>query len=201
MKAEFNAALFLTGLGLALMLLGLCHRQPLLAQWDARTFQTLHNRLEPLAGFFRFIWPLGTTPVAILLILILFIPGWQIGLVVTIIYALAAAIESGIKRQMRRPRPFESLPHVRMHQPKRPHDPSHPSGDTVRVWFVALIFPAAFGLAPWVYALSLGAAATLSLGRISLGVHYPLDVLGGAGLGWIAAGLAILSFQSSVFSL
>ena len=214
MNAELNTTLriphsvfFLLNLGILLLAAGLLHKLPAFQRGDTKTFRYLHTRLQRSVGFFRFIWPLGTTPVAILLLLILYIPGWQIGLAATLAYLCAALSERGIKLKMQRPRPFESLPNVRMGQLKPPHDPSHPSGDSLRVWFLALIFPVAFGLSPWVYALSLGTAASLSLGRIALGVHYPLDVLGGAGLGILFAGLAILSYQlftglpSSIFSL
>ena len=74
-------------------------------------------------------------------------------------------------------------------------DPSHPSGDTLRVWLLALIFPLAFAL-PWpVFVLSILMAITLSLGRITLGVHYPLDVIGGIGLGFLSTGIAVISYQ------
>ncbi len=64
----------------------------------------------------------------------------------------------------------------------------------MRIWFLALVFPLAFGL-PWpVFALTCTVALTLSLGRFALGVHYPLDVIGGAGLGIFFTGLSIIGY-------
>ena len=191
------SVLWLIGFGSILLIVGLFHRRSLLAKWDTGTFQILHNRLQPSAHFFRFVWPLGTTPVAVLLILILYIPGWKIGTIITLAYGVAALIERGLKLKMKRERPFQGLPDVRMQQPTQPRDPSHPSGDALRVWFLALVFPAAFGLLFPAYIFSLTVAFTLSLGRIALGVHFPLDIIGGAGLGILAAGISILVFQLS----
>jgi len=74
-------------------------------------------------------------------------------------------------------------------QPVRPQNPSYPSGDAMRAWFLAIVIPCSFGLA-WPAALMAGIIATLlSLGRVVLGVHFPLDVIGGAGLGVFGAGL------------
>ncbi len=178
--------------GLSLALLGFLHRHPGIEKWDARTFQFLHAHLRRSSAFFRYIWPLGTTPVAIVLIAMAFIPGPQAGWPLSLAYGVAALGERIIKMSVQRQRPFRSLAGVQMEQPARPLDPSHPSGDAMRVWFLALALPAAFGL-PWpVYLITTLAAVVLSLGRVALGVHYPLDVISGAGLGLFAAGLACL---------
>jgi membrane-associated phospholipid phosphatase len=194
------SALGLIGMGTLFFIAGLLHRHPVLAKWDARSFEWLHIRLRQHSSFFRFVWPLGTTPVCVVLLAIIYIASWQVGLVATVTYLVAAAIERPIKRKFHRPRPFEALADVQAQQPNHPHDPSHPSGDSLRVWYLALVFPAVFGL-PWpVTLLTCSIAVILSLGRIALGVHYPLDVLGGAGLGLVAAGFAAIGYQLAVIS-
>ena len=198
MNAELALATVLIGIGLLLVIVGLLHNTTIFSRWDAETFLALHTRTRRYVSFFRYIWPLGTVPVGITLILIMLMAGWQAGFSAALMYGLAAIVEWAIKRKVSRPRPFKTLPGVVMSQPKNPGDASHPSGDAMRVWFLALVFPLAFGL-PWpVTALTCTVALTLSLGRIVLGVHYPLDVVGGAGLGTLFTGLAIICYHSII---
>jgi len=206
-NAELPFAFSLFGLGLLLVIIGLLHQTSTFSHWDAQTFLFLHIKLRRYTGFFRYMWPLGTVPVGITLILIMFIASWQAGLSAALMYLLAAIVEWAIKRKVHRPRPFETLPGVVMSQPKNPSDASHPSGDTMRVWFLALVFPLAFALSWPVFALTCTVALILSLGRIALGVHYPLDVISGAGLGILFTGVFVISYylfinlQLSAFSL
>ena len=190
-----HSPFLLVGIGILLVIGGLLHLTPIINGWDVHTFLFLHTSLRRYVSFFSFIWPLGTTPVGITLILIMFIPGWQAGLIAALIYLPTAILEWAIKRSVNRPRPYESLSGVVVSQPTTPNDPSHPSGDTMRVWFLALIFPLAFGLSWPVFALTSSAALIISLGRIVMGVHYPLDVIGGTGLGIFATGAAMLSYN------
>lgn len=77
-----------------------------------------------------------------------------------------------------------------MLQPLKPLDPSFPSGDALRIWYLTLITAAIFSSLPFLIAAII-LAAVISLGRIMMGVHYPSDVLAGSGLGVIAAGASI----------
>jgi len=195
MNAELGPAIALIVTGLFLVIIGLLHNTAAFSQWDAQIFLLLHTRLRQYASFFRYIWPLGTVPVGVTLILIIFIASWQAGLSAALMFGLAAIVEWALKQKVSRSRPFETLPGVAMNQPKNPRDASHPSGDTMRVSFVALVFPLAFGLSWPVFALTCAAALTLSLGRIALGVHYPLDVIGGTGLGILFTGFAVIGYH------
>jgi len=180
------------GLGLPLVILGLAHPVPVLNRWDIRTFQILHKYLQPLSGVFRFLWPLGTTPPAVILIAMTWIPGWHYGLLSSLIYLGVAFIERSIKIKTKRLRPFLNLSNIAMSQPNPPRDSSHPSGDAMRVWFLAFMIPAAFNLSLPVITLCCALAGILCLGRIALGVHYPLDIIGGAGLGCLGSGIVLL---------
>ncbi len=177
------------GLGAALFLLGLAHRLPAVAQGDARFFLALHRPLTrgPWPRFFRLIWLWGTSPPTLALLIVLALrlrPWWAAPLA----YALAAGGERAVKLTLRRPRPFRALAQATLHQPRTPHDPSFPSGDALRVWFLALTLGAAFPGVAWLPPVAVTLAALVSLGRIALGAHYPLDVLAGSGLGLLAGG-------------
>jgi undecaprenyl-diphosphatase len=185
-----SPALTLTLCGLGLFLLGLGHRFPALERLDARLFSRLYAFFGEGRGLpvFRSFWPLGRTPVTLALLAVLCIVDWKAGALAAGIYLLAAGLEMALKRRLRRPRPFEALPGIQPRQPRLPTDPSFPSGDALRVWFLALVLPAVFGLA-WPVSLTLPALALLvSLGRTAMGMHYPTDVLAGSGLGLLAAG-------------
>jgi undecaprenyl-diphosphatase len=197
MIANFVFPISLIGIGVILITTGLLYLRPA-AQWDARSFQTLYQHFRRFRRFFRFIWPLGTTPVAIAFIAMTFIVSTNFGLLTTSFFILTGVFERMIKIKLQRPRPYEALPNVTMYQPQEPHDPSHPSGDAMRGWFLAWIIPTAFGLSWPVYLLCGGTAAILSLGRVVLGVHFPLDVLGGTGLGFLAAGVLVIVYQFSL---
>jgi membrane-associated phospholipid phosphatase len=173
---------------------GLLHRQAYCAAKDRAAFLCLYRRLRGWVAFFRTVWMLGTTPVAILLLALLFIPAWQTGLAAVAIYLASSGVERAIKTSLQRPRPYEDLPDIEIGQPRQPVDASHPSGDAFRVWFFALMIPIAFSLPPISLLVTIVLALLVSLGRITLGVHYPLDVLAGSGLGIFAAGLFVWVF-------
>src|SRR5687767_2035842 len=180
--------------GLILFLAGLSHRISAVLQWDIAVFKKFNaiNQNNAQIGFFRFLWPIGTTPFTIIMLLSIFLYDWRKGLLAGLSIFCATFIERIIKLNMKRIRPFEELPDIVLYQPRRPNDPSFPSGDSLRVWFLAAVLSVVFGLA-WYYILVVCLLALLiSLGRIAMGVHYPLDVLSGAGLGLIAAGICLL---------
>ncbi len=176
-------------LGEALFLLGLAHRLPRVAQGDTRLFLALHRPLArpPWPRFFRVIWLWGTSPPTLVLLVVLALrlrPWWAAPLA----YALAAGFERAVKGALRRTRPFRAVPQAALHQPRTPHDPSFPSGDALRVWFLTLTLHLAFPGVPWLAPAVIALATLVSLGRIALGAHYPLDVLAGSGLGLLAGG-------------
>lgn len=178
-------------LGLSLFLLGLGQLTEFLSEWDLWAFRGLNRflRHDPLIGLFRLTWPLGTTPFALLVLLAAILTTLRAGILALLVYSGMAVIEVSIKRRVNRPRPFGVVAGVVVHQPTRPVDASFPSGDAFRAWFLALALPLIWHLPGYVLVFFLGLALLVALGRIALGVHYPLDVVGGMGIGIFAFGI------------
>jgi undecaprenyl-diphosphatase len=89
-------------------------------------------------------------------------------------------------------RPFDVLPPDQINVVYyRPLDSSFPAN------YAAIIFSIAFPvlIRNWRYGVGLLALAVVgSFGRIYMGVHYPLDVLGGMGVGLLGCGVAFLLY-------
>ena len=84
-----------------------------------------------------------------------------------------------------RPRPFAAHPTAHVWG-SRSHDPSFPSDHasaSLAIAFAIFLFDRLVG------SIFLAAAVIISLGRVVVGAHYPLDVLGGAA---VALGAALL---------
>jgi len=180
--------------GLILFLGGLGYRLPEVAAVETALFKAVqtHTQAVVVGTFFRAVWILGTTPFLILALAFLFFHNSLTTLLASVIYLCAAFVERMIKVAKKRPRPFEAHPETAMRQPHPPRDPSFPSGDCLRAWYLAVIIPFLLQL-PWPYAaLAVFLAGLVAAGRIVLGVHYPSDALAGTGLGLLSAGFLIL---------
>ncbi len=180
--------------GMLLVGLGAAHRLPVVDAFDRRVGLALQARLKlrPWIDLFRGLWPLGRTEFAMLALLGLafYDLGWAFSALV--LFLAWAGLDRLIKLGFKRVRPFERQPVTDMLQPTRPRDPSFPSGDAYHAWFLALTAIQVFHLPLWA-ALALGLLALLvSLGRIAMGVHTPLDVIAGAGVGLLAAATEFL---------
>jgi len=94
-----------------------------------------------------------------------------------------------------RPRPFEVIPEAILHQ-HIPLGRSFPSSHT------AVALAVAIALVPflprWGAAVAIAYAALVGWSRIYVGVHFPLDVLGGAGIGMAVGGATLMVLRSLV---
>jgi undecaprenyl-diphosphatase len=108
---------------------------------------------------------------------------WGVVALAVIAIALADWSSMGLKSLINRPRPPLRYPEPMTLVPL-PHDASFPSGHAATSFAAATMLAFAFPrLAPFLYVL----AAAVAFSRVYVGVHYPLDVLGGAALGVLIA--------------
>jgi undecaprenyl-diphosphatase len=108
---------------------------------------------------------------------------WGVLVLTVVAIAVADGAATGLKALVDRPRPP-----LRYAEPKTlvpvPHDGSFPSGHAATSFAAATMLSFAYPrLAPVLYLLAAGVAFS----RVYVGVHYPLDVIGGAVLGLVIA--------------
>jgi undecaprenyl-diphosphatase len=108
---------------------------------------------------------------------------WNVLILTVAAVYLADAAAAVLKALVDRPRPFVRYPEPKILVP-RPHDASFPSGHAATSFAAATILSFAFPRAAPAF---LVLAAAIAYSRVYVGVHYPLDVLGGAALGALVA--------------
>lgn len=97
----------------------------------------------------------------------------------TVSYAAAAGIDAGLKRAFERPRPPLADPAI--HPLVRlPHSSSMPSGHAATAFAAAVAVGLVHPRLRWPL---LALASLIAVSRVWLGVHYPSDVIVGAGVG------------------
>ena len=146
----------------------------------------MHHRagwLNPVFEGLSYAGRLGLVWVAIAFLVCLLYRRWGVLGLTIVAVALADWSAMGLKALFDRERPplryAEPDPLVRT-----PHDGSFPSGHAATSFAAATILSLAFPrLAPFLFVL----AAAVAWSRVYVGVHYPLDILGGAVLGVLVA--------------
>jgi len=108
---------------------------------------------------------------------------WGTFLLTLVAVALADWSAAGIKALVDRPRPPLRYPEPKTLVPV-PHDASFPSGHAATSFAAATMLSLAF---PKFAPVLLLLAAAVAFSRVYVGVHYPLDVIGGAVLGALIA--------------
>jgi undecaprenyl-diphosphatase len=108
---------------------------------------------------------------------------WGVLLMTFLAVALADWTAVAIKALADRPRPPLRYPEPKTLVPL-PHDASFPSGHAATSFAAATMLSFAFpAFAPALFVL----ATAVAFSRVYVGVHYPLDVIGGAALGVLVA--------------
>lgn len=111
---------------------------------------------------------------------------WQYrALILICSFIVLAAVVLGIKFTVRRRRPEGEW--GKIYRATDPH--SFPSGHAARAFLIAFLI---VGLGPtWLAIILLAWAPLVSLARVGTGLHYILDIIAGAVVGTIAAGIAL----------
>jgi membrane-associated phospholipid phosphatase len=164
--------------------------------WDISLFRTLNevpaavaSVLTPWSHLFL---PLGIIIFAALAIVYVVVRNRSVLPVVTGAVAAGAALLLAhvAKAIADRPRPYEVMADAVLRQPPA-HGMSFPSSHT------AVTLAIAIALVPFLArplaAVGIGYAVLVGWSRVYLGVHYPLDILGGAGIGMAVAGVTLLA--------
>ena len=152
--------------------------------------QQISNR-KPLLFFFKEVWFFGRTSFALIILVFLICMNWKTGFIAAGVLLLFVGIEYLIKTLYFRKRPYTTHEGITMLQPFEPLDSSFPSGDTMRVWYLALIISVSAGDTTSFLIATICLAILVTLGRLVMGVHYLTDTLAGAGLGILGAGTTI----------
>ena len=184
-------------IGLGLLALGFSHKLKPVNRLDRGVVKFLQESLgrSLFLVWFKEIWFFGRTTFAMILLVLLAGFNWKLGLPALAVFSIVAGLEKLVKLTFTRSRPFSVHQDIQMLQPREPVDPSFPSGDAMRIWFLVLILSIALGNSLFFGIISILLAVLVSLGRMILGVHFLTDVLAGAGLGCLGAGTTIWLWQ------
>ncbi len=164
--------------------------------WDLSLFRIL-NEVPP--GVASVLTPLVHLflPVGIVIVVVL-IAGYVVAWSRSVLPVAAGAVAAGVawalanvaKVIANRPRPYQVVTDAVLRQPPA-HGTSFPSSHTaVTVAVVLALVPFLPRVLAWV---AIAYAVLVGWSRVYLGVHYPLDVLAGAGIGMAVGGLVLLA--------
>lgn len=183
--------------GLCLFFAGFSHKLDYIHKLEPRILRFIQDRFgrSPYLAFFKELWFLGRSTFTVIVLLLLIVYNWKLGLSSLAVFGLIAGLEKLLKITFQRDRPYKLFQDIQMLQPSEPVDQSFPSGDALRIWFLAMILAVAMGNSLLLVVITALLASLVSVGRMVLGVHFPTDVLTGVGLGFLGAGTTIWLWQ------
>jgi undecaprenyl-diphosphatase len=184
-------------IGFFLIIIGISHLVKQINQLDMNAVQVLQKifHKKPWLPFFQEIWFFGRTSFTLITLFLLSTINWKLGTSALLVFLVGVGVEQIFKGTFNRARPYADNQEIRMLQLIRPHDPSFPSGDALRIWYLALVMPAAVGGMGVFLTAAILVALLVTLGRVVMGVHYPTDTITGTGLGMISAGTTLWIWQ------
>lgn len=145
----------------------------------------VHDAITPAVQFITELGNKGYIWIAIVLLLLIWKKTRKAAFVVAVCLALEFILNDMIlKVLIARARPYVTFPAVQL-LVERQSDYSFPSGHAASSFAVAVamlrLMPKRLGIPALVLAIA------IALSRLYVGVHYPLDVLAGAGLGTVVS--------------
>ncbi len=167
--------------------------------WDARLFRILNQvpsaaaaLLTPVSYLFR---PVGI--IAVVALTVVYVLARNRSLLPVAAGAVAAGaawvLANVAKVVADRPRPYEVMADAVLRQ-QPAHGTSFPSSHTAVTLAVATVL-VPFMARP-LAAAGIACAVLVGWSRVYLGVHYPLDVLAGAGIGMAVGGVTLLALRT-----
>lgn len=166
-------------------------------QWFYLVNQSMHN------AFFNVVMPIISNAgenglIWLFVALLLYLSGPNMRrtsfLMLVALFISFVVGEEALKHIFQRPRPFLSLEGVNL-LIASPGSFSFPSGHTANAFAASLVVARKVSRLAWPVLLL---AVIMSFSRVYVGVHYPLDVLGGALLGALCAKF-VLGLEASVY--
>lgn len=156
-------------------------------------FVAINSHAGALTGgaFWANVTVLGNSLVAFTLLL--WLVGWRADIVWSLILAavVATVLSQGLKHLLDVARPAAVLSGDAIHVIGAVyHRDSFPSGHTTTIFTVMGALCLRLRRRSWAWAL-LPLGALLGLARVAVGAHWPMDVLGGAICGWVAAACGV----------
>ena len=186
-----RTAVLLTGLGAALFAVAALLLKAEAVGWDVSLFRILNQVPAAAASVLTLLshlfLPAGI--LAVVVLAVVYVVARNRSVLPVAAGAVAASLAWGLahvaKAVADRPRPYEVMAGAVLRQ-QPAHGTSFPSSHT------AVTLAVAIALAPFLArpfaAAGIGYAVLVGWSRVYLGVHYPLDVLAGAGIGMAAGG-------------
>ena len=193
------AAGLLAGLGIVLFGASALLVKAGATSWDARLFRILNqvpptaaSALTPLSHLFL---PAGI--IAVVLLAVVYVVARNRSVLPVAAGAVAAGVAWVLANVAKviadRPRPYQVMAGAVLRQ-SLAHGTSFPSSHTAVA--LAVVLALVPFLARPLAAVGIVYAVLVGWSRVYLGVHYPLDVLAGAGIGMAVAGAVLLALQA-----
>ena len=167
--------------------------------WDARLFRIFNqvpsaaaSLVTPVSHLFR---PVGIIAVVVLTVVYVLARNRSLLPVAAAAVAAGAAwvLANVAKVVADRPRPYEVMADAVLRQ-QPAHGNSFPSSHTAVTLAIAIVLVPF--LARPLAAAGIAYAVLVGCSRVYLGVHYPLDVLAGAGIGMAVGGVTLLALRT-----